>query len=89
MTPRQIEIVDIIGNYIIDHGYSPTASDIAERAGIATSRAWQHMKRLREMGIISYDRTVRTARITGNWTVRQGKVYREVLNISELNKNSA
>jgi repressor LexA len=65
LTSRQRKIVQVIDEYLRDHGLSPSNREIAARAGLATVSAVSYqLRKLKAAGIVSYDeRRPRTVKV--------------------------
>jgi len=65
LTGRQKEILDFIGNFINEHGYSPSVREIGERFSITSKGAQDHIFALWKKGYIEKEKkTPRTIRLT-------------------------
>lgn len=56
LTEKDKEIVGIIKQYHLEHGYMPSYREIANKAGMSSSASVeQHMTRLFDLGILETD----------------------------------
>jgi len=65
LTSRQKELLELIGHYIEEHGYSPTVRELTDLSGLkSTSTVHGYLKRLEKAGYISkHDTLSRTLRV--------------------------
>lgn len=65
LTEKQLEILNIIKNYIAENGYSPSFREIGKIAKINSSATiWTHINNLKQKGYITYIKgTNRTIRV--------------------------
>ena len=52
ITPRQLEILKIIGKFEASRCYSATMAELAEAAGVSRTTAFEHTARLRKKGLL-------------------------------------
>lgn len=72
LTPRQKEILDLIGRSVEAHGYPPTQREIAGHFGFSGTRAVEkHLKSLIEKGYLRKGVGRRTWEITGGFPKRR------------------
>ncbi len=55
-TPRQVEILTFVRDYIHKHGYSPTYDEIAEQFDISKVTVFEHLTTLEERGLLSREK---------------------------------
>lgn len=80
MTPRQHDTLNTIARYTLDHGFPPSIAEISMEMGVHTAATIRRIHALQAAGIIERDEgRARTVRIKGNWTVHNGRTYREVI----------
>ena len=54
-TERQLAIVEIIKQFIKEHGFSPSFRELAEITGIKSSNGVEdHLKRLKQRGLVTW-----------------------------------
>jgi repressor LexA len=56
MTPKQLKVVLYAGEFISEHGYSPTLDEIADGLGVAKPTVQQYLRALEAKGVISRQR---------------------------------
>lgn len=65
LTDKQLQILNVIKDFINEYGYSPTVREVAKIVGLNSSATvWVHLKHLKEKGYINYiEGKMRTIRI--------------------------
>lgn len=53
MTPRRAAILRFVSDYIAEHGMSPTLDEIAASQGVNKTTAFEHVRSLMRMGLVS------------------------------------
>ncbi len=53
VTPRQLEILQLIQNYRMQHGYSPTMQEIGDHLGLTKVTVFEHVGALEKKGLLS------------------------------------
>jgi len=56
MTAKQVKVLRYVGEFISEHGYSPTLDEIAEGLGVAKPTVQQYLRTLEEKEVISRQR---------------------------------
>ena len=52
LTPRQLQLLEIIADFQTSRGYSPTIAELSEQLRISRSTAFEHIAELRKKGFI-------------------------------------
>src|SRR3954462_414957 len=53
LTPRQQQILELLGRFTTDHGYPPTVRELCRLAGVSsTDTIPYHLDKLREKGLL-------------------------------------
>jgi len=65
LTSRQKEVLELIGSFIEEHGYSPSIRELANLCGVRSSSTMHgYLERLEKAGYIcKYDTLPRTLRV--------------------------
>jgi repressor LexA len=53
LTPRQLEIVNFIRQYVVEHEYAPTMQEIADELGIRRPTVFEHIEALEAKGALA------------------------------------
>jgi len=53
LTPRQLEIVNFIRQYVVEHEYAPTMQEIADELGIRRPTVFEHIQALEAKGALA------------------------------------
>ena len=53
VTPRQLEILQLIQNFRMQHGYSPTMQEIGNNLGLTKVTVFEHVGALEKKGLLS------------------------------------
>ena len=53
LTPRQLQLLKTIASFEMNQCYSPTIGELASELGISRSTVFEHIKKLREKGLLS------------------------------------
>jgi len=57
LTPRQLEIVRFIRDYVAEHDYAPTYQEIADHLGVSRPTVFEHIEALQAKGALRRERT--------------------------------
>ncbi len=57
LTPRQLEIVRFIRDYVAEHDYAPTYQEIADHLGVSRPTVFEHIEALQAKGALSREPT--------------------------------
>lgn len=55
LTRRQKDVVRVVANYRLCHGYAPTLQEIADKLEVSRVTVWEHVKELKLKGALAGD----------------------------------
>ena len=65
ITKRQVEVYDAIRKYWQEEGIPPSANDLAAVLDVTRWTIYDHLKSLAKKGLITYDGSRRSIKLTG------------------------